>query len=222
MEGARCLRPCPGTVLTEKGLRELGALTCTGASLTALPLGPADAIPADAPRPAAHPPQRRRWHAHWVTEGPVLVVLAHGAAFPAARAGPGHQHTPFPQHRTSLTVCRIPAAAAPEASTMCPAGEPGAAGRTPCTSSNVSAYNWKRGQLVTYARPGRGQGPLPDTQTRSYPPGDGEITVMADSKASKPYPPRWVMIYLLVLGLCAIVWIILCVMHGGTPWTHHW
>jgi hypothetical protein len=45
---------------------------------------------------------------------------------------------------------------------------------------------------------------------------------MADSKLDKPYPPRWAMIYLLVLMLCAVVWIILCAVYGGTPWTHPW
>ena len=38
----------------------------------------------------------------------------------------------------------------------------------------------------------------------------------------KPYPPRWAVIYALVLVLCAVVWIIRCVIHGDTPWTHHW
>jgi hypothetical protein len=45
---------------------------------------------------------------------------------------------------------------------------------------------------------------------------------MADDKASRPYPPRWVMIYLLVLLLALIVWVILDVIHGGPPWSHHW
>lgn len=45
---------------------------------------------------------------------------------------------------------------------------------------------------------------------------------MADDRPSKPYPPRWAMIYMLVLVLSAIAWIILCVLHGGTPWTHPW
>ncbi len=45
---------------------------------------------------------------------------------------------------------------------------------------------------------------------------------MADDKLSKPYPPRWVRIYLLILGACLVVWIILDVMHGGPPWSHPW
>jgi hypothetical protein len=45
---------------------------------------------------------------------------------------------------------------------------------------------------------------------------------MADSNAGKPHPPRWAMIYMLVLAICAIVWVILVVVHGGTPWTRHW
>ncbi len=32
---------------------------------------------------------------------------------------------------------------------------------------------------------------------------------MADHKPGKPYPPRWAMIYMLVIVLCAIAWIIL-------------
>jgi hypothetical protein len=40
---------------------------------------------------------------------------------------------------------------------------------------------------------------------------------MADGKPGKPYPPRWAMIYLMVLILCLIVWIILDVMHGVRP-----
>lgn len=46
--------------------------------------------------------------------------------------------------------------------------------------------------------------------------------VMAVNGQSKPYPPRWVMIYLLVLALCLTVWAILCIVHGGPPWTHPW
>jgi hypothetical protein len=45
---------------------------------------------------------------------------------------------------------------------------------------------------------------------------------MADPKPTKPYPPRAINIYLLVLGLCLLVWIILDVMHGGPPWSHPW
>ena len=45
---------------------------------------------------------------------------------------------------------------------------------------------------------------------------------MADGKPSKPYPPRSIKIYLLVLGLCLLVWIILDVLHGGPPWSHPW
>jgi hypothetical protein len=45
---------------------------------------------------------------------------------------------------------------------------------------------------------------------------------MTDHQPSRPYPPRWVSIYLLVLGLGLIVWIILDVMHGGPPWSHPW
>ena len=40
---------------------------------------------------------------------------------------------------------------------------------------------------------------------------------MTDHQPSRPYPPRWVSIYLLVLGLGLIVWIILDVMHGAFP-----
>lgn len=46
--------------------------------------------------------------------------------------------------------------------------------------------------------------------------------VIADGKPDKPYPPRWVTIYILVLPVSVIVWIILVVMHGGTPWTRPW
>lgn len=46
--------------------------------------------------------------------------------------------------------------------------------------------------------------------------------VIADDKPDKPYPPRWVAIYILVLLLGVIVWIILVVAHGGTPWTRPW
>jgi hypothetical protein len=45
---------------------------------------------------------------------------------------------------------------------------------------------------------------------------------MADSKPSRPYPPRWINVYLLALGLCLLVWIILDVLHGGPPWSHPW
>jgi hypothetical protein len=45
---------------------------------------------------------------------------------------------------------------------------------------------------------------------------------MADDKPSKPGLPRWAMIYILVLILCAIVWIILAALHGGPPWERHW
>ena len=44
---------------------------------------------------------------------------------------------------------------------------------------------------------------------------------MADDKPGKPYPPRWAMIYLLVIVLALIVWIILDVLHGGPPWGPH-
>ena len=46
--------------------------------------------------------------------------------------------------------------------------------------------------------------------------------VMADDKPGKPYPPRWVMIHLLVLALVLIVWIVLDALHGGPPWERHW
>ena len=36
----------------------------------------------------------------------------------------------------------------------------------------------------------------------------------------KPDPPRWVMIYMLVLALGLIVWIILAVLHGGPLMVH--
>lgn len=45
---------------------------------------------------------------------------------------------------------------------------------------------------------------------------------MADNKPGKPYPPRWAMIYMLVLILGLIVWIILDALHGGPPWSRHW
>ena len=47
----------------------------------------------------------------------------------------------------------------------------------------------------------------------------GEI---GKSDTGRPYPPRWAMIYMLVLVLCLLVWIILAVMHGGPPWYRHW
>jgi hypothetical protein len=40
---------------------------------------------------------------------------------------------------------------------------------------------------------------------------------MADDKPSKPFPPRWAMIYMLVLTLAAIVWIILAACTGIRP-----
>jgi len=40
---------------------------------------------------------------------------------------------------------------------------------------------------------------------------------MADDKPSKPFPPRWAMIYMLVLILAAIVWIILAACTGIRP-----
>jgi hypothetical protein len=40
---------------------------------------------------------------------------------------------------------------------------------------------------------------------------------MADDKPSKLYPPRWAMIYMLVLVLALIAWIILDVLHGVHP-----
>ena len=49
------------------------------------------------------------------------------------------------------------------------------------------------------------------------PTGDGHN---GQSGTGKPYPPRWVQIYMLFLILAAIVWIILCVLHGGPPWSH--
>ncbi|MGE5289970.1 MAG: hypothetical protein ACM3ML_22850 [Micromonosporaceae bacterium] len=45
---------------------------------------------------------------------------------------------------------------------------------------------------------------------------------MADEKPNKPYPPRWLRIYVVVILLAAIVWITLVVLHGGTPWSHPW
>jgi len=38
--------------------------------------------------------------------------------------------------------------------------------------------------------------------------------------AGKPGPPLWAQIYMLFFLLAAIVWIILCVLHGGPPWHH--
>jgi hypothetical protein len=40
---------------------------------------------------------------------------------------------------------------------------------------------------------------------------------MADDKPSKLCPPRWAMIHILAL----IMWIILDVLHGGSPWGPH-
>jgi hypothetical protein len=45
---------------------------------------------------------------------------------------------------------------------------------------------------------------------------------MADSKAGKLHPSRWAVIYMLALMLAAVVWVILVVVFGGTPWTHPW
>lgn len=49
-----------------------------------------------------------------------------------------------------------------------------------------------------------------------------EGEVMANGRVNKPYPPRWAMIYMLVIVLCLIVWVILDVMHGGPPWERPW
>jgi hypothetical protein len=46
--------------------------------------------------------------------------------------------------------------------------------------------------------------------------------IVADQKPNKPYPPRWAMIYLLVVVLCVIAWVILDVLHGGPPWERPW
>jgi hypothetical protein len=55
---------------------------------------------------AVHPPQCQRRDAHRVAVGAVLVVLAHGAALPAARAGPGHQSSrPSPQRWPAACHC---------------------------------------------------------------------------------------------------------------------
>ena len=43
---------------------------------------------------------------------------------------------------------------------------------------------------------------------------------MADSRPTNPGPPRWAVIYTVVLLLCLLVWVILCILHGGPPWTH--
>jgi hypothetical protein len=45
---------------------------------------------------------------------------------------------------------------------------------------------------------------------------------MANSQTGKPFPPRWAVIYTLAVVLCAVVWVVLVVVFGGTPWTHHW
>jgi hypothetical protein len=45
---------------------------------------------------------------------------------------------------------------------------------------------------------------------------------MANSQAGKPFPPRWAVIYTLAIVICALAWVILVVVFGGTPWTHHW
>ena len=44
---------------------------------------------------------------------------------------------------------------------------------------------------------------------------------MAKSHTGKPYPPRWAMIYMLVLVRCLLVRIILAVTHGDPPWYRH-
>ena len=59
--------------------------------------------------------------------------------------------------------------------------------------------------------------PEHDAPEQQVPTGDGRY---GKSDTGKPYPPRWAMIYMMVLILAAIVWIILCVLHGGTPWSH--
>lgn len=44
---------------------------------------------------------------------------------------------------------------------------------------------------------------------------------MANSTTHKPYPPRWAMIYMLLIALVVVAWIIICAVHGGPPWEHH-
>ncbi len=63
---------------------------------------------------------------------------------------------------------------------------------------------------------------LTEPEREALSSGEGRRTVMADHKPSKPYPPRWAIIYLLVFILCAIVWIILGALHEGPPWERHW
>jgi hypothetical protein len=41
----------------------------------------------------------------------------------------------------------------------------------------------------------------------------------AAMRSGPPYP-RWVNVYILVLAVCLAMWVILCVRHGGTPWSH--
>jgi hypothetical protein len=44
---------------------------------------------------------------------------------------------------------------------------------------------------------------------------------VANNKPGKPYPPRWAMIYMLILMLCLMAWVIIATVHGGPPWEHH-
>lgn len=45
---------------------------------------------------------------------------------------------------------------------------------------------------------------------------------MGKPDAGKPYLPRWVVIYTVVLLLCLLVYVILDVIHGGPLWNGRW
>jgi len=61
--------------------------------------------------------------------------------------------------------------------------------------------------------------PEHDGPEQQGPTGDGRN---GKSDTDKQDLPRWVQIYIAFLLLALIVWIILDVLHGGPPWTHHW
>jgi hypothetical protein len=44
---------------------------------------------------------------------------------------------------------------------------------------------------------------------------------VGNDRQGKPYPPRGVMIYMLIFMLCLIAWVIIVAVHGGPPWEHH-
>jgi hypothetical protein len=45
---------------------------------------------------------------------------------------------------------------------------------------------------------------------------------MGKPDVGRPYLPRWVVIYTVVLLLCLLVYVILDVIHGGPPWNGRW